>query len=100
MLRLLRLFAARFGTTDYSAKPLSALGKKAETPEVLNERELEIVRLLATGMSNKEIGETLFTTEGTVKWYAHDIYAKLGVKNRGEAVANARELHLISNATS
>ena len=56
MLRLLRLFAARFGTTDYSAKLLSALGKKAETPEVLNERELEIVRLLATGMSNKERG--------------------------------------------
>jgi LuxR family maltose regulon positive regulatory protein len=100
MLQLLRLFVARFGATDYAARLLSAFATKAETPDVLNERELEILRLLATGMSNKEIGEALFITVGTVKWHANHIYAKLEVKNRGEAVAKARELHLISNSTS
>jgi LuxR family maltose regulon positive regulatory protein len=66
----------------------------------LNERELEILRLLATGMSNCEIGEALFITEGTVKWHTNHIYSKLRVKNRGQAVAKARELQLILNSTS
>jgi LuxR family maltose regulon positive regulatory protein len=100
MLRLLRLFVARFGATDYSARLLSAFTTKEEALEILNERELGILRLLATGMSNKEIGKALFITVGTVKWHTSHIYAKLGVKNRGEAVARARELHLISNSTN
>jgi LuxR family maltose regulon positive regulatory protein len=100
MLRLLRLFVARFGATDYSAKLLSAFMRKEEALEILNERELGILRLLATGMSNKEIGKALFITVGTVKWHTSHIYAKLGVKNRGEAVAKSRELHLNSNSTS
>jgi LuxR family maltose regulon positive regulatory protein len=99
MFRLLRMFAARYGSTDYSVKLLSAFAKKGETPEVMNARELEILRLLATGMSNREIGKSLFITEGTVKWHTNHIYTKLGVKNRGQAVAKARELQLISNST-
>jgi LuxR family maltose regulon positive regulatory protein len=51
-------------------------------------------------MSNREIGEALFITVGTVKWHAHHIYTKLDVKNRGQAVAKARELQLIANSTS
>jgi LuxR family maltose regulon positive regulatory protein len=61
---------------------------------------LEILRLLATGMSNREIGEALFIAVGTVKWHTNHIYRKLGVKNRVQAVAKARELRLISNSTS
>jgi LuxR family maltose regulon positive regulatory protein len=100
MFRLLRLFIARHGSTDYSARLLSAFAKKSETSEVMNERELEILRLLATGMSNKEIAEALFITVGTVKWHTNHIYTKLGVKNRGQAVARARELQLIYNSTN
>jgi ATP/maltotriose-dependent transcriptional regulator MalT len=99
MHRLLRLFVARYGTTDYSARLLSAFAEKGEALDALNEREMEILRLLATGMSNREIGEALFITVGTVKWHTNHIYSKLGVKNRGEAVARARELRLISNST-
>jgi LuxR family maltose regulon positive regulatory protein len=99
MLQLLRQFVARYGTTDYSASLLSAFTRKAEPPDALNERELEILRLLATGMSNREIAEVLFITVGTVKWHANHLYAKLEVKNRGQAVAKARELQLISNST-
>ena len=100
MLRLLRRFVARFGATEYSARLLSAFATKGEPAEVLNERELGILRLLATGMSNREIGEALFITVGTVKWHTNHIYAKLGVKSRGEAAAKAKELHLISNSAS
>jgi LuxR family maltose regulon positive regulatory protein len=102
LLGLLRLFVARFGATDYSARLVSAFARKAETPDAmaLNERELGILRLLATGMSNREIGQALFITPGTVKWHAHHIYTKLGVKNRGQAVAKAQDLHLISSSTS
>ena len=100
MLRLLRLFVGRFGATDYSARLISAFPSKRETSDVLNDRELEILRLLATGMSNRDIGEALFITVGTVKWHAHHIYTKLDVKNRGQAVAKARELQLIANSTS
>jgi hypothetical protein len=60
MLRLLRLFVARSGTTDYSARLLSAFARKGKTLDVLNEREQEILRLMATGMSNSEIGESLW----------------------------------------
>jgi ATP-dependent transcriptional regulator len=100
MLSLLRLFVARHGATDYTARLLNSFTRKTELPDALNERELEVLRLLATGMSNREIAEALFITVGTVKWHASHIYTKLGVKNRGQAVARARELQLISNSTN
>lgn len=100
MLRLLRLFVARYGATDYTARLLNSFPRKTEPPDALNERELEVLRLLATGMSNREIAEALFITVGTVKWHANHIYGKLGVKNRGQAVVKARELQLISNSAS
>jgi len=52
----------------------------------LNERELEILRLIAAGRTNAEIARTLFLTEGTVKWYNTQIFGKLGVRNRVEAI--------------
>jgi ATP/maltotriose-dependent transcriptional regulator MalT len=61
----------------------------------LTVRELEILRLIATGLSNQAIADQLFLALGTVRWYAHDIYSKLDVGNRTQAVARARELSLI-----
>ncbi len=100
MLRLLRLFVARFGANEYSAWLLGAFTRQGETPDALNERELEILRLLSAGLSNREIAEALFITVGTVKWHTNHIYSKLGVKNRGQAVAKARELQLISTSAN
>jgi len=54
--------------------------------EPLNERELEILRLMAAGRTNAEIARALFLTEGTVKWYNTQIFGKLGVRNRVEAI--------------
>jgi LuxR family maltose regulon positive regulatory protein len=64
-------------------------------PEPLTPRELEVLELLAAGLRNQEIAEKLVLTPGTVKWYASDIYSKLGVKNRTKAVALARKLGLL-----
>jgi DNA-binding CsgD family transcriptional regulator/GAF domain-containing protein/tetratricopeptide (TPR) repeat protein len=63
--------------------------------ESLTKREMEILRLIADGQSNKEIGLQLEVTEGTVKNHALNIYGKLQVKRRVQAIAKARELHLL-----
>lgn len=63
--------------------------------EPLSQRELEILRLVAQGLSNKEIGERLFLALSTVKGHNRNIYSKLQVQRRTEAVARARELSLI-----
>jgi non-specific serine/threonine protein kinase len=57
----------------------------------LTDRELEILQLLADGLSNREIAQELVITYGTVKWYNKQIYSKLGVHSRAQAVARARE---------
>jgi LuxR family maltose regulon positive regulatory protein len=63
--------------------------------ELLSDRELEVLGLIAAGLSNREIAERLFITVGTVKRHAHNLYGKLQVGNRTEAVARARELTII-----
>ncbi len=63
--------------------------------EPLSERELEILRILATGASNREIAQQLFITEGTVKNHVTNILGKLNVRDRAQAVLHARELGLI-----
>jgi DNA-binding CsgD family transcriptional regulator/F0F1-type ATP synthase assembly protein I len=69
-----------------------------ETPEPLaeplSERELEVLALLASGRSNREIAKDLFIAVGTVKTHTNNIYRKLGVRNRAEALAKARSLAL------
>lgn len=63
--------------------------------EPLSRRELEVLRLIAQGLSNREISERLFLALITVKGHNQRIFAKLQVKNRTEAVARARELGLL-----
>jgi len=64
--------------------------------EPLSDRELEVLQLVADGLSNREIGARLYLALSTVKGHNRNIYGKLGVKRRTEAVARARELGLIS----
>jgi len=63
--------------------------------EPLTERELEVLRLIAEGLSNREIGERLFLALSTVKGHNQIIFDKLQVQRRTEAVARARELGLL-----
>ncbi len=62
--------------------------------EQLTEREREILALVASGASNREIAEKLYLTEGTVKNHMSSILSKLGVRDRTQAVIRARELGL------
>jgi LuxR family maltose regulon positive regulatory protein len=63
--------------------------------EPLSQRELEVLRLIAQGLSNREIGERLFLALDTVKGHNRRIFGKLQVQSRTEAVARARELGLL-----
>lgn len=81
------LLAAAFGRSA-TMSPADAVG--------LTEREREVLRQLADGRSNREIADALFIGEATVKTHLGNIYEKLGVANRVQAVAKVHELHLLS----
>jgi len=111
MARLLSEAAARGIMPGYSAKLLAAF--EAEEPkgedgsylppappaqpltEPLSQRELEVLRLIAQGLSNREIGKRLFLAVDTVKGHNRRIFAKLMVRRRTEAVATARSLGIL-----
>ena len=63
--------------------------------ESLSERELDILRLLSQGATNKEIASRLIITVGTVKNHVTNILAKLGVRDRTQAAIKAKELGII-----
>ena len=69
-------------------------GMRSPLPR-LTDREIEVLRLLATGASNREIARDLFVTEATVKSHLVHIFTKLGVDSRSRAVHLARETGLI-----
>jgi LuxR family maltose regulon positive regulatory protein len=66
-----------------------------ELVEPLSAREMTILSNMAARLSNREIAVELYLSVNTVKWYAHNIYSKLGVGNRREAVVKARELGIL-----
>lgn len=70
-------------------------GARRDTAKSLTRRELDIVRMVATGARNREIGERLGISEGTVKMYLHTIYEKLSIGGRVELTNYAREHALI-----
>ena len=61
----------------------------------LSDRELDVIRLLADGRSNREIAAALFLAEGTVKNHVTNVLAKLGARDRTQAALRARELGLL-----
>jgi pimeloyl-ACP methyl ester carboxylesterase/DNA-binding CsgD family transcriptional regulator len=71
---------------------------KATSPDQLNEREKAILERLSTGLSDQQIADELFLSLNTVKWYNRQIYSKLGVHNRTQAIAQARALGLLIRA--
>jgi LuxR family maltose regulon positive regulatory protein len=93
------------GTTKgYLHKILNAFEKKNELHPLLSprplidplsERELEVLRLVAQGLSNDQISKRLFLSVNTVKGHNLRIFGKLEVKSRTEAVVRARELGLL-----
>jgi LuxR family maltose regulon positive regulatory protein len=84
-------------TKDESIRPSSTVLRPPQGAlvEPLSERELEILRLIAAGRSNPEIAELLYLSLNTVKWHVKNLYSKLSVHNRVEAVARAQDLGLL-----
>ena len=72
-----------------------ARAETAQLHEALTKRELHILRQLESSLSNREIAESLFINEGTLKWHLHNIYGKLHARNRSGALLNARKLGLM-----
>ena len=111
MARLLSEAAARRIMPDYTARLLAAFEAEAHESEdkshlppaptaqplvePLSDRELEVLQLIAQGLSNREISERLFLAIITVKGHNRNIFRKLQVRRRTEAVARARELALL-----
>lgn len=85
----LALLADAMGTGGPQAPDQSAL------IEPLSERELEVLALLAEGLTNRELAERLYLSVGTIKRHTHNIYGKLGVNNRTQALVRGRALGLI-----
>ncbi len=98
MIVLLQLAAKKGVHLDYVRKLLFA-GKRTNLAqpliEPLSERELEVLHLVADGMSNGQIADKLFIVPGTVKKHINNIFGKLGVQSRTQSVARARELKLL-----
>jgi len=67
----------------------------ADLVEPLSDRELDILRLIAAGHSNREIAQKLVVALSTIKWHVNNIYAKLDAHSRTRAVARATELGLL-----
>ena len=81
------------------SKPTANFSWSPATIESMTDREMEVLNLLAQRLSNKEIANTLIISQETVKRHTSNIYQKLGVKNRRQAVASAYHLGLIVDLT-
>jgi LuxR family maltose regulon positive regulatory protein len=88
---------AAFGDKEkIHPSPLAKQGFSPQTlVEPLSEREIEVLQLIAEGMSNKEVACELIISPGTVKKHLNNIYTKLNVHSRTQALARAKELQLM-----
>ncbi len=89
--RLLALLTQSQGASPALLAPTPA----PQLVEPLTEREEEIIKLIAIGCSNQDVARELFLGVSTVKWHLLNIYAKLQVQSRTQAVAQARQLGLL-----
>ena len=97
---MLRQAAAAGMFPEYIGLLLKAFGRPTSKdslllPEALSARELEVLRLIAAGLSNREIAEQLVVSLGTIKTHINHIYQKLDVRSRTQGVARAIELNLV-----
>jgi LuxR family transcriptional regulator, maltose regulon positive regulatory protein len=86
---------AEFGAQGQKTGDKPILSPAPSLSEPLSQRELEILHLIAQGLSNREISQQLFLALNTIKGHNQKIYSKLYVQSRTEAIARARELGLL-----
>jgi LuxR family maltose regulon positive regulatory protein len=91
-----RQLLAAFPTTEPKPTETEPHALAAKLIEPLSEREIEVLHLIAEGLTNPEVASRLFLSSNTIKVHARNIYDKLGVNNRTQAVARARALGILS----
>jgi LuxR family maltose regulon positive regulatory protein len=90
-----RLLAAFPVADPEEPAPSSTQAPESEIVEPLSKRELEVLQLIAEGLTNQEVASRLFLSLNTVKAHSRNIYGKLGVRSRTQAVARARALGVL-----
>ena len=94
--RILAAFPTTAKTEAFTAIPSSVVSRPSfELVEPLTDREIDVLALLAQRLTNKEIAAQLFISPGTVAQHTHQIYQKLDVHNRRQAVAKAKALSIL-----
>lgn len=86
---------ARKVVAEFARMAVAAPSDPQNLNEPLSEREMEILRLLAQGLTNREIAQRLYLAEGTVKNYVTNILGKIGARDRTQAALRGRELGLL-----
>lgn len=82
-----------------SAEDAPAVASPPSLVEPLTAREIELIRLLHAGLTNRKLADALLVSVPTVKWHLHNVYSKLGVGNRGAALATALRMGLLADAS-
>ncbi|WP_457977213.1 LuxR C-terminal-related transcriptional regulator [Ectopseudomonas composti] len=77
---------------------LSIDPERFEENQDVSHREREILRLVAAGLSNRDIAQAVHLSEATIKWHLHNLFSKLGVRSRTQAVLKGKSLGLLSEA--
>jgi DNA-binding NarL/FixJ family response regulator len=88
--------AAVAGQVHFSPEPVARLARDVLTPEQLSRRELDVLRLVAGGHSNKRIAHDLMIAENTVKSHVSSILGKLGVESRTQAALYCARVGLVT----
>jgi LuxR family maltose regulon positive regulatory protein len=95
MSKLLTRFCEAHPEHAFARRVLAQFPSQVDLPETLGARELEVLRLIVAGRSNEEIARELTLALSTVKWYINELYGKLHVKTRSQAIARAHEWRLL-----
>lgn len=77
-------------------EPPKEIDEEKITQLGISQRELEVLQLISQGLSNQEIGERLFISESTIKTHVSNLFVKLDVKRRTQAVTRAKEWRIIA----
>ena len=83
------------GILEKARPDAAAAAPAGQLPDALTEQEMKVLELIVAGCSNKKIAAELVITVGTAKWHVHNIYEKLGVNGRSQAIARAYDLQLV-----